>query len=77
MVDPLSSACNSATPNRDEFSEDSSIILQNICARDKASHTFQEAQASNVGTRTLFQVPTVTIPTSDEDAFQDAEEDNL
>ena len=76
-VDPLSSACNSATPNRDEFSEDSSIILQNIHARGKASCAFREAQASNVGIRTLSQVPTVAIPTSDEDPFQDAKEDNL
>ena len=77
MVDPLFSACNSATPNRDEFSEESSIILQNIHARGRASHAFQEVQASKVGTRTVSQSPTVTIPTSDEDAFQDAEEDNL
>ena len=72
----MSSACNSATPNRDNSLEDSSIILQNIHARGKASCAFREAQALNVGTRTLPQMPTTVIPTSDEDAFQDAEEDN-
>ena len=77
LVDPLSSACNSATPNRDDFSEYSSIILQNICARGRASRTFREVQVSSVGTRTSSQMPTVTIPPSDEDTFQDAEEDNL
>ena len=39
-VDPLFSACNSATPNRDEFSKESSIILQNIRARGRASRAF-------------------------------------
>ena len=72
VVDPVSSACNSATPNRDNSLEDSSIILQNIHARG----AFREAQALNVGTKTLPQMPTTMIPTSDEDAFQDAEEDN-
>ena len=39
-LDPLSSACNSATPNRDNSTEDSSIILQNVRARGKASYAF-------------------------------------
>ena len=76
-ADPLSSACNSATPNRNDSLEDSSILLQTICMRGKASRAFQEAQALNVGTRILPQAPTTTIPPSDEEAFQDAEEDNL
>ena len=76
-IDHPSSACNSATPRQDAFSEESNILLQTIHARGRASHAFREAQASNVGNRTSSQLPTVTTPVSDEDTFQDAEEENL
>ena len=77
LIDSVASACNLATPDTDEFSEYSSIILQNVCTRGSASCAFQEAQALNVGARTLSELPTASIPTLDEDPFQDAEEDNL
>ena len=77
LIDHPLSACNSATPRGDVFSEESSFLLQTICARGRASHAFREAQAANAGNRTLSQLPTVTTPVSDEDTFQDAEEENL
>ena len=77
LIDHSLSACNSATPAPQTFSEESSILIQTIHARGQASHAFQEAQASHVGNRTLFPSPIVNTPVSDEDRFQDAEEDNL
>ena len=65
------------TPPSHAFSEESSILIQTIHARGRASCAFREAQASHVGNRTLFQLPAVTTPVSDEDTFQDAEEQNL
>ena len=77
LIDQPISACNSATPEPHAFSEESSILIQTIHARGRASHAFREAQASYVGNRTLSQLPTTTTPLSDEDTFQDAEEENL
>ena len=76
-IDQPLSACNSVTPAPQTFSEESSILIQTIRARGKASCAFREAQASHVGNRTLFPSPTVNTPVSDEDTFQDAEEENL
>ena len=76
-IDQSLSVCNSATPTPQTFSEESSILIQTICARGIALCAFREAQASHVGNRTLFSSPTVKTPVSDEDTFQDAEEDNL
>ena len=76
-IDQSLPVCNSATPTPQTFSEESSILIQIAHARGKASHAFQEAQASHIGNRTLFSSPTVKMPISDEDTFQDAEEDNL
>ena len=76
-IDQSLSVCNSATPTPQTFSEESSILIQTIHARGKASHAFQEAQTSHIGNRTLFSLPTVKTPLSDEGTFQDAEEDNL
>ena len=77
LIDQSLSVCNSATPTPQTFSEESSILIQTIHARGKASHAFREAQALHVGNRTIFSLPTVNTPVSDEDTFQDAEEDNL
>ena len=77
LIDQPISACNSATPEPHTFSEESSILIQTIHARGRASHAFREAQASYVGNKTLSQLPTATTPVSDEDTFQDAEEENL
>ena len=77
LIDQPLSACNSVTPASQTFSEESSILIQTICARGKASRAFREAQASHIGNRTLFQLPTVNTPVSDEDTFQDAKEENL
>ena len=68
-IDQPISACNSATPKPHAFSEESSILIQTICARGRASCAFREAQASYVGNRTLSQLPTATTPVSDEDTF--------
>ena len=40
LIDHPSSACNSATPKQDAFSEESSILLQTISARGRASRAF-------------------------------------
>ena len=77
LIDQPISACNSATPEPHAFSEESSILIQTIHARGRASRAFREAQASYVGNRTLSQLPTAITPVSDEDTFQDAEEENL
>ena len=76
-IDQSLSVFNSATPTPQTFSEESSILIQTICARGKASRAFQEAQISHIGNMTLFSLPTVKTPISDEDTSQDAEEDNL
>ena len=76
-IDQSLSSCNLATAGPHAFSEESSILLQTICARGRASRAFQEAQTSNVGNRTSSQLFTATAPVSDEDTFQDAEEENL
>ena len=75
-IDQSLSVCNSVTPAPQTFSEESSILIQTICARGRASHAFQEAQASHMGNRTLFSSPMINTPVSNEDTFQDAEEDN-
>ena len=76
-IDQSLSVCNSATLTPQTFSEESSILIQTARAKGKASHAFREAQTSHVGNRTLFTLPTVKTPISNEDTFQDAEEDNL
>ena len=76
-VDQPLSACNSVTPTSHASSEESSILIQTIHARGRASRAYREAQASHVGNRTLFQLPTVATPVSDEDTFQDAVEENI
>ena len=76
-LDQSLSVCNSATLTPQTFSEESSILIQTICARGKALCAFQEAQTSHVGNRTLFSSPTIKMPISDKDTFQDAEEENL
>ena len=76
-IDQSLAACNSATPTPQTFSEESSILIQTIHARGKASRAFREAQASHIGNRTLLPSQTVNTPVSDEDTFQDAEQDNL
>ena len=76
-IDQSLSVCNSATLTPQTFSEESSILIQIAHARGKASHAFREAQAAHVGNRTLFSSPTVKMPISNKDTFQDAEEDNL
>ena len=77
LVDQPLSTYNSVTPTSHTFSEESSILIQTIHARGRASHAYREAQASHVDNRTIFQLPTVTTPVSDEDTFQDAEEENI
>ena len=39
-IDQPLSACNSVTPTQQTFSEESSILIQTIHARGKASHAF-------------------------------------
>ena len=77
LIDQSLSSCNSATPGPHAFSEETSILLQTICARGRASCAFCEVQTLNVGNRTSSQLFTATAPVSDEDTFQDAEEENL
>ena len=77
LIDQPLSACNSATPAPQTFSEESSFLIQTIHAREKALHAFREAQASHIGNRALFPLPIVNTPVSDEDTFQDVEEENL
>ena len=76
-IDQPLAVCNSATPAPQTFSEESSILIQTIRARGRVSRAFRQAQAPQMGNRTLFSLPTINTPVSDEDTFQDAEEDNL
>ena len=77
LTDSSPSACNSAMPNSDDFSAYSKIILQHIHVRGRTPCSFRDTQVPDVGTRTLAHLPTVTAPTPDEDAFQDAENDDF
>ena len=66
-------ACDLATPD----TYDCSIMIKSALARGRLIIARQKAQALTVGVRTISSLPSIPSMTSNDDAFQDAEEDTL
>ena len=70
------SACDSATPNMTDVSEEFKIIIRNIRSKGITPCSVCNLQVSTVGGRSSSHITSMSIASLDDDTFQDADEDD-
>ena len=70
------SACDSATPNMTDVSEEFKVIIRNIRSKGITPHSVHDLQVSTVGGRSSSHITSMPIPPLDDDTFQDADEND-